>query len=301
MKTLIKNKQEQKNTFSCYLPVFWGFYGSSFEDIDFYGESEQYNLPKNFPFYEYLNYNEYYEALAIKFVDAVQNELSEFIISAEFKDIDSPKYYNFENDKIAVTVEINRKKIKRYIYENLESFEQFLIENHKSRDGFCSFYSHTFEDWKKYTCNFTDYSKEGYVCLTSILRFIAEQEQITEECLYEASYEVHFSEYYNEDFYELIKLMESVNKNEFINTDKATEFLSKKYNDIDDIKGLNDLINEIIAFTQENYKSNDVLSLVTNKYNEQDYNIIYEEIISVEAIVESTVNKINNNTLKLEL
>lgn len=300
MKTLA-NKQEQKNTFSCYLPVFWGFYGSHWEDIDFEGENEHYNLPKNFPFYEYLNYSAYHEALAIKFVDAVQSELSEFIVSAKFKDIDSPKYYNFENDKIAISVEINRKKIKKYIYENLKQFELFLVENHKSRDGFCSFYSHTFEDWKKYTCNFTDYSKEGYVCLTSILRFIAEQEQISEDCLYEASYEVHFSNYYNEDFDAIIELMNVTAKNEFINTDKANKYLCDKHNDKDEIKGLNDLINEIIAFTQENYKSNDVLSLVTDKYNEQDYNIIYEEIISVEAIVEATVNKINNNTLKLEL
>lgn len=301
MKTLIKNKQEQKNTFSCYLPIFWGFYGSSFEDIDFYGESENYNLPENFPFYDYLNYNKYYEALAIKFVDAVQNELSEFIISAKFKDLDSPKYYNFENDKIAISVEINRKKIKRYIYENLESFEQFLIENHKSRDGFYSFYSHTFEDWKKYTNNFTDYSKEGYVCLTSILRFIAEQEQITEECLYEASYEVHFSNYYNEDFYELIKLMEITSQNEFINTDKATKFLSKKYNDIDDIKGLNDTINNIIEVTRNNYLKSDVLATVQEQFNEDTHNVIYEEIINVEAIVEATIKKIEEHNLKLEL
>lgn len=301
MNTLIKNKQEQNNKFNCYLPVFWGFYGSIWEDIDFSGEAEHYNLPENFPFYDYINYNEYHQALAIKFVDAVQSELREFILDATFLDIDSPKYYNFENDKICVNVTINRKKIKKYIYEHIEQFEQYLTDHHKSRDGFCSFYSHTFEDWKKYTCNFTDYSKEGYVCLTSILRFIAEQEQITEECLYESSYDVSFSEFYTEEFNEIMELMSSVSQNEFINTDKANKFLSDKSNDADDIKGINDLINEIITFTQENYKSNDVLSLVTNKYNEQDYNIIYEEIISVEAIVESTVNKINNNTLKLEL
>lgn len=301
MKTLINNKQEQNNKFNCYLPVFWGFYGSIWEDIDFYGEAEHFGLPENFPFYDYLNYNEYHLALASKFVTAVQNELSEFILDATFLDIDSPKYYNFENDKIAINVTIDKKRIKKYIYENLDKFEQYLKDHHKSRDGFCSFYSHTFEDWKKYTANFTDYSKEGYVCLTSILRFIAEQEQITEECLYEVSYEVSYSEFYNEDFYELIKLMDATAQNEFINTEKATKFLSDKSNDIDEIKGLNELINEIIAFTQENYKSNNVLSLVINEFNEDTHNAIFEEIINVEAIVEATVNKIEANNLKLEL
>lgn len=301
MKTLINNKQEQNNKFNCYLPVFWGFYGSAWEDIDFYGEAEHFGLPENFPFYDYLNYNEYHLALASKFVTAVQNELSEFILDATLIDIDSPKYYNFENDKIAINVTIDKKRIKKYIYENLDKFEQYLKDHHKSRDGFCSFYSHTFEDWKKYTANFTDYTKEGYVCLTSILSFIAEQEQITEECLYEASYEVSYSEFYNEDFYELIKLMDATAQNEFINTEKATKFLSDKSNDIDEIKGLNELINEIIAFTQENYKSNDVLSLVMDKYNELDYNIIYEEIISVGAIVWATIGKIESANLKLEL
>jgi len=301
MKTLTENKQKKNNRFSCYLPVFWGFYGSNWDEPDFCGEAEHYGLPENFPFYDYINYSDYHNALSTKFVQAVQSEMSEFILDATFLDLDSPKYYNFENDKISVNVTIDNKKIKKYIYENLESFEEYLKQHHKSRDGFCSFYSHTFEDWKKYTANFTDYTKEGYVCLTSILRFIAEQEQITEECLCEASYEVSVSEFYNEEFNELINLMGTIDKNEFINTDKATEFLSKKYNDIDDIKGLNDTINNIIEVTRNNYLKSDVLTLVQEQFNEDTHNVIFEEIINVEAIVEATIKKIESNNLKLEL
>lgn len=292
---------KKTSTFNCYLPVFYGFYGSVWDEPDFEGEAEHYNLPENFPFYDYVNYSDYKQELSKKFVNAVQSELKEYITEATFNNIDSPKYYNFTNDKIDVTVTINKKLIKKFIYNNLEAFEQYLKDHHKSRDGFNSFYSHTFEDWKRYTANFTDYTEEGYVCLTSILRFIAEQEQIDESCLHEASYEVSISEFYNEDFDKLVNLLEGIKENEFVDYKNLTKFTTKKYNDIEDLENINETINSIIEVTREHYRNSEVLAIVTSLFNEDNCNLVSEEIINVEAIVEAEILKIDNQTISLEL
>lgn len=287
--------------FECYLPVFHGFYGSYWDDVNFEGEAEHYNLPQNFPFYDYFNYKAYQNELAKVFCNEVEKYMPDFISNVKYLELDSPKYYNFENDKIAIEVDININVVKQYIYDNKKAFEQYLSDHHKSRDGFISFYNHTFEEWIEYTNDFTDYTKEGYVCLTSILRFIAEQEQITDEIFYEAAYSVNVGEYYNNDFYKIVNLLESVQESKFVNVHLLSEYLSKKYNDIDFVLNINEVINQIIDFTRQNYQNNDVVNLALEQFNEQDYICIDEQIIDVLSIVESTINEIDNQTLKLEL
>jgi hypothetical protein len=301
MKTINnKTEQENNNTFNCYLPIFHGFYGSYWDEPDFEGEADHFNLPEKFPFYDYFNYKKYQEALSEKFCTVIEkSDMDQFIESITFKAIDSPQYYNFTNDKIDIEITVKKRAIKKYIYEHLPAFVQWLIDHHRSRDGFNSFYSHTFEDWKKYTSNFTNYEKEGYVCLTSILNFIAEQEQITEEILYETSYEVSVGEFYTEDFYKLIDEIEA-NNSEFINMKKVVEHKNSK---MGDSLNLSDKIESIKQFVKDNYKKSNVKELTIDQFAEVEMGFMdtYKDFIHIEAIIEWQVQEIENNTLSLEL
>lgn len=67
--------------------------------------------------------------------------------SIKFSDLIYPKYYNFETDKLEVSVELNPVNLLTYAEDNLTSFTEYLSDNFKSRDGFSSFYSHEPRDW----------------------------------------------------------------------------------------------------------------------------------------------------------
>lgn len=99
----------------------------------------------------------------------------------EFVEIDSPKFYNFRTDRIFVEADYNSTsgaKIRRYINANKEAFEEWLVAHHKSRDGFASFYPHTFDSWLDDTNYFTE---PDHIHLTSILNFIlTEIEELNE-------------------------------------------------------------------------------------------------------------------------
>jgi hypothetical protein len=259
MKNIKKNKSTNFETF---LPIFHGFYGSYWDEPDFYGEAEHFGLPENFEFWQYVNWTDYKNDLSKEFCNAVENELSNYVERIDFVELDSPQYYNFVNDKIVCIIRPKKQAIKDFIYNNKAEFEKFLERHFKSRDGFMSFYSYDFEDWKKDTKNFTNYS--DYQHLGHVLQFITEQEQINEECLYEAGNNVFISNYYNNEFDEIV----------------------------------NGKINEIKPFIQENYTnySNDeLIELVRLKYEDENtLNIILDT-------AKECIKDIEDKSLKLKL
>lgn len=69
-------------------------------------------------------------------------------IKLKFEAIDSPKYYNFETDKLICKILIDdiRKILKAHKKDNYKHLNDFCIDNFTSISGFHSFYSNDYND-----------------------------------------------------------------------------------------------------------------------------------------------------------
>jgi hypothetical protein len=68
------------------------------------------------------------------------NQEQEIIKSIEYKGLYSPKYYNFETDKLELVIDCDIEALKTYCFkDNCGDFDLYLYENFTSYDGFVSF------------------------------------------------------------------------------------------------------------------------------------------------------------------
>lgn len=199
-------------TIKTYLPIFTGFYNNIYYEDCFYEQfiEDKKELNFNFEFEDlHFNYSKYYKDVAQEITNEVESILIDLKLckSVFFEHLVSPKFYNFEDDSINVEITLtdeNIKTIQNYLYNNLENFKNYLKKRYTSRDGFISYYSNSFEDWKSFTDNFTDLTGSHY--LGSILDFITSNEG-NEENQLEIEYKFYV-EYLedegNEDFLNII-------------------------------------------------------------------------------------------------
>ena len=184
-----------------WLPVFPGFYCTVFDTdylsdykIDYIRETYEpaelaecmvenlYNSEASTKFYR-----EYQQSIAKQCVDIIWDNLKrlKYIDNIEFEELISPREYNFTNDSININIkkkknDENRANIKIMIQEHADEWKEYLIKNYKSRSGFISHHSYYPEDdkWNIDTA-LQDKHNAG-----SILQFICEQNDITDETLY---------------------------------------------------------------------------------------------------------------------
>lgn len=154
------------------LPVFNGFYGTFFEcecESIFIDDDKDYNDYK-------FNYVDYFKRVGNACCNAVESALKEndFPCLITYQSISSPREYNFANDDVVCKIDFKLKDLKRIIKicindDNLESFEAYLTEHFKSREGFISFMVYDVETWVK------EYLKPDYerfeACLHYLLQF----------------------------------------------------------------------------------------------------------------------------------
>lgn len=160
-------------TISTFLPLFSGFYESIWDNQDFYGEDEYYNLPDDKYFDDFVDWASYHERIAKEMCSALEGDLCEFVSSIEFERISSPKYYNFETDAIYCDITFDEALIDAYLAEHKDKFAEFLSERYTSRDGFVSFYTTDVDPW------IDDYKTDSHM-LGSVLEFICKEEGIEE-------------------------------------------------------------------------------------------------------------------------
>lgn len=173
-----------------YLPLFRGFYGSHWDEPDFYGEEEIFDIPEDKYFEDFVNWDEYHEHIAKEMCSEVQHLLSDFVSQINYEKVSSPKYYNFETDAIHCEITFNHKKVMNYLKENYEAFSKYIRDNYSSRDGFISYHSNDPSDWMH---NWNEHQ------VGSILQFICENEG------YEEPYDIddsHISLFYNKEIYQ---------------------------------------------------------------------------------------------------
>lgn len=91
-----------------------------------------------------------------------------------FAGIESPKYYNFETDKIVV--EISESKVHDIIMESCSNYDirDFIDEQSQSYDGFYSYYE-----------GFDNVKKNPAVFMTYYTRYLSELHQDQIDCFYE--------------------------------------------------------------------------------------------------------------------
>jgi hypothetical protein len=182
---------------STYCPIFEGFYESIF-DLDTENFCEENDCQ-----YDDLeiDYKKYQTDVAKAICQEVGKQMSDFIGTIKFESLESPKQYNFESDSIYVLIGAIKENISNYIYEHKNQFCKYLRDNYTSCDGFISSHSNSFDEWECLTKNFRSFKVHTHY-LGSVLQFIAENEEITEEDLY-----YNVMEQINE--YEYIKIKQS--------------------------------------------------------------------------------------------
>lgn len=135
------------HTIKSYLPVFPGFYNTVLQ-----ADEERY-VEDGYTYTDYeWDYEQYQIDVAITCTRVVSTWLKEMGIAIILKyySIHSPREYNFRNDSVNVDYIISDyclNKIKSLLATNETAFAEYLAENHKSRSGFTSFYSHNTQEW----------------------------------------------------------------------------------------------------------------------------------------------------------
>jgi hypothetical protein len=133
---------------------FAGFYGSihadniqyQLEDI-FTDNRGNVNATLLDKVYQTINFADCYTYYAKKYVGLFAQKLD--LTSLEFESLKSPKYYNFETDRIFCFISLDEtQKIFNYI-ENIDInlLKNAIKETFTSRSGFISHYPNSLEQW----------------------------------------------------------------------------------------------------------------------------------------------------------
>ena len=175
----MKTKKLKIDTF---LPIFPGFYGTIFEASNEECEIEEINrirLEKGLEEITFddvvFDYEEHNNSVAKGCVNFIEKELNTIFknkLEITFEKLVSPKYYNYSNDSINISIDIDKKlikEIKNYLTENIEEFESYLVDRYKSCSGFISFYSHDPNVWIK---EYMEQIEENEHILGAVLNFI---------------------------------------------------------------------------------------------------------------------------------
>lgn len=137
---------------------FYGFYESNYYNSDMeydYNNLMDDELPKG-KHYELTKFKEYQKALCKEWIDLVKHQL-EFAtgnvikkISTRNFELDSPREYNFETDKLIVNVEFRLRALEHWcLKDKPEKFNEYLKQNYSSYDGFISFIPNSIDAFKE--------------------------------------------------------------------------------------------------------------------------------------------------------
>ena len=153
------------------LPFFPGFYESDLENSDtsYWAIKEELEYYQNEycsdygpgdvsdkDFYSQLteddldfNYKDYEKDVREGWVESFRRRVPDFVLSVGDVEMTSPKYYNFETDRLWADVELSedwQDKVRAFMDENKDWLRNRIEGDWTSRDGFMSFMSNNFDD-----------------------------------------------------------------------------------------------------------------------------------------------------------
>lgn len=149
------------------LPFFPGFYESDLkncdtaywalkEELEYYQKEYAYDNPEEQAIYAQLTEDDidfdddrYEEDVRNAWVESFRGYLPEFVLSLENVEMTSPRYYNFETDRLWGDVELRddwMDVVREFMEENSDWLRERIKDEWTSYDGFMSFMSNNFDD-----------------------------------------------------------------------------------------------------------------------------------------------------------
>lgn len=112
-------------------------------NIDIYTEQSEHEEKLNYPKMKEVINKIYVE----EYIEQFNNETN-LNLSFMYKDMESPKYYNFSTDRLFATIsEQDKEKLYNFARDNISAFRRVLLEHCNSYDGFISSYSNDVNEW----------------------------------------------------------------------------------------------------------------------------------------------------------
>lgn len=149
----------KQTKFAISLPFFCGFYESQFyncdtlyyeakDEIEYY--REQFNDETLEPDDLDINFKEYTHDVSKAFCEAFYINTPDFVNAVTFNHLSSPKYYNFETDKVIADIELDENwqdSVMEFINNNKDELKTKIKEDWSDRDGFWSFMPNDLDEW----------------------------------------------------------------------------------------------------------------------------------------------------------
>lgn len=150
MTTLLQTTDTERDTFFALVP-FAGFAGTWHSESVDYAEEQLFSdssgkVYNNLldMFFDHVSYGDVFQRYAENYVSILRQELE--LPSLVFEEMISPRFYNFETDRIFVS--ISRQDFDRMMLAvGGESLDRKAREMFTSRSGFCSFYPNDTAKW----------------------------------------------------------------------------------------------------------------------------------------------------------
>jgi hypothetical protein len=151
--------------------VFPGFYESELYNSDtIYNINEA--LDDGDPAMDFTDngFTEYCDDVARQAAEALADALDQddkIIVASRFKKLHSPRFYNFETDKIEMDLDVDWEALVEWVKSESYAFNEYLKSNFTSYDGFVSFVPNNTRDfWDKFDSDadrLTDVLIEFYI------------------------------------------------------------------------------------------------------------------------------------------
>ena len=149
------------------LPFFPGYYESILyssddsywgikEEVEYYQRDYAYDDPEEQAIYAQIteddldfDFEGYTKEMNDYWVDAFRSNMPEIVVSVEDVVMSSPKYYNFETDRLWATITLVddwQDKVRAFMGGNKDWLRDRIKKDWTSYDGFNSFMSNNFDD-----------------------------------------------------------------------------------------------------------------------------------------------------------
>jgi hypothetical protein len=148
-------------------------------------------------YFDCTDYSKVHDRLASDWVDEFDGVASEALgvkLRLRFEDMSSPKYYNFETDRIfaASTWKAVKAMFKLSKTDKHETLAAVIKRRFTSRSGFISYYSSDLDDWLKKPVREWDYNELGTLLLAALQINGIEPEDLRMKVYYRLAENGHF-------------------------------------------------------------------------------------------------------------
>lgn len=211
------------------LPFFYGFYNSQYENDYVVDEAIEHEMDyRNNELGQATVYgdfefdsNSYRNIIVDCFVHTLENHLPDWVDAIENPELWSPRYYNFQTNKIYVTLTLTddwKNKVVDFFEENAEWLRKRIKEDWTSRSGFNSYMENDYDLFLEHTMC------EEPLYISTILQYAIElnEEKETDD-MYEEITDETLENFYERHCYEEFVYLQNVLKENDTNIPSQTE------------------------------------------------------------------------------